>query len=279
MNLDLLLEMEMASTAVVTLTDRAYISRAERTIKDVRTRGNWNGPIVLITVDFVPSIDLINKYDLIIYPVKHIDVSKLKEAWATHPIRRMADERHTKKLAQWNKLHVFDHYFANWERIIFLDAGLRVLDTLEPLLDLDWRGKILAPDDSSPGDNGNRFRLQLDYEANPPVTAAVYEKFGTDIIDRHYFLNCMWVYDTRLLATCNSRDLEEGMNLYPISLCNEMGIMNLYFAFLHNVWTPFPEKTAAGKYLFGWCEYNFPIQNWTNFHFLKYPVTIGFDKD
>ncbi len=269
----------MTSTAIVTLTDSAYIGRVERTIKDIRTRGAWTGPLVLIAVDFEPSKDFIKKYDLIIYAIKHIDVSGLKAAWATHPIKPMSDQRHTKKLAQWNKLHVFDDFFKSWERIIFFDAGLRVLDVVEPLLDLDWRGKFLAPDDSNPGDNGNRFRLQLDYEANPSVTTAVYEKFGEDIKEQHYFLNCIWIYDTALLEICNSRDLKEGMNLYPISLCNEMGIMNLYFAFLHKVWAPFPEKTAAGKYLFGWCEYNFPIQKWTNFHFLKYPVTIGFNTD
>ncbi len=270
-----------ATTAVVTLTDEAYFSKALRTIKDCRGRGQWTGPFVLVCVDFKPADEIINFYNLTIYQVKHINVEELKAAWVKNPIRPMADQRHTKKLAQWNKLYVFDDYFRQWERIIFFDAGLRILDSLEPLLDLDWHGKLLAPDDSSPGDNGNRFAIQMDYKANPEVAEMIFDRFGgTEINDKHYFLNCIWVYDTTLLDKCGFKDLQEGMNKYPISLCNEMGIMNLYFTFLHKVWTPLPERTAAGKYLFGWCEYNFPgTPKWASFHFLKYPVTIDFNRD
>ncbi len=267
-------------TVVVTISDKAYANRAERTIKDIRGRGEWTGDIVFITVDFVPSIDFINKYKVTIFPVKHIDVAKLVEAWKDHPIKPMADERHTKKLAQWNKLYVFDKYFKEWNRVVYFDAGLRVVGPLKPLLDLDYKGKLLAPDDCCPGDNGNRFVVQMDWSANPQVTENILKRFGREIVGAHYFLNCMWVYDTDILDICNMLDLEDGMNRYPISLCNEMGIMNLYFTYLHALWRPLPEKTSDGKWLFAWCELNYSGRpDWTNFHFIKYPVTVPVDTD
>ncbi len=70
----------MASTAVVTLTDAAYISRAERTIKDVRGRGCWSGPIVLVAVDFDVDSALVEKYNLIVHRVEHISCEGLKAA-------------------------------------------------------------------------------------------------------------------------------------------------------------------------------------------------------
>ncbi len=272
----------MTSTVVVTLTDAAYISRAERTIKDVRGRGCWSGPIVLVAVDFDVDSALVEKYNLIVHRVSHISCEGLKAAWATHPIRPMPDQRHTKKLAQWNKLYLFDSFFTQWNRIVYFDAGLRVLDSLDPLLDLPWEGRFLAPDDCAPADNGNRFSIQIDWTANPSVADELLHDFGPQLKKEHYFLNCMWVYDTALQQEgADFKTMETLMNKYPICLCNEMGIMNLIFAIRLRVWNALPEFTPANKYLFAWSEHNYPATRplWHNFHFIKYPATISMNQD
>lgn len=272
------MDSSLSKTAVVLVTDKPFLYRAERTIKDIRSRGEWTGDIVLISVDFIPSIDFINNYKVTIYPVKHIDVSPLVEIWKSYPIKPMADQRHTKKLAQWNKLYVFDEYFLNWDRVIYFDAGLRVVGSINPLLDLDYKDKFIAPDDGCT--NGSRFISQMDWDANPSVTKDIFDTFGEDIVKAQYFMNCMWLYDTAILHTCSKKDLEEGMKKYPISLCNEMGIMNLYFTYIHKVWQPLPEKTADGKWLYAWCESNYAgCPKWSNFHYIKYPITISFNMD
>jgi len=255
-------------TVVVTLCDTGYFPKAKRTIDEVRNKGGWAGDVVLIAVDFqpedIPGVQL--------FCVTHVDTSELVRNLRTHPIRPMEDNRHLGKLYQWDKLQVFRKEFANWKRVVFVDAGIRVFRSLEPLLSLSWRDSLLAPDDSDPYDNGRRFRVQLDLDANPVATKRFFDSFPSSILNRSYFLNCMFVYDTALLNRVSYEDMVRFMNDYPICMCNEMGIMNLVFTFKLGVWKPFPQKVGSA-YLFGWSESNYIEHPPADaFHFLKYSV-------
>jgi hypothetical protein len=257
------------STVFVTLCDQGYFPKAQRTIRDLRTRGGWDGDVVLIAVDFTPDA-----FDGVqIHRTSHINTDGLLASFATHPIRPMDDNRHLGKLYQWDKLQVFTPFVRAWERVVFLDAGLRVVDSVQPLLDIEWRGRFVSPDDSDPYDNGHRFRDQLDLTANPAVTDRLLTDYPRSILEGRYFLNCLFVFDTALLDRVTVGELESAMNAYPICLCNEMGIMNLVFTFKLGVWTPLPQR-VNGKYVFGWCELNYRERpDWRSFHFLKYPVS------
>lgn len=259
------------STVFVTLCDTSYYSKALRTIQELRDYGRWTGDIVLIAVDFNPNpADLPN---VILYKTTHINTDGLLESLRKHPIRPMPDNRHFAKLYQWDKLQVFKPYFRQWERVVFLDAGIRVFNSVQPLLDLHWKGKFLAPDDSDPYDNGHRFSIQLDIDANPDVNEQVFSEFSRDILEAHYFNNCMFVFDTQLTYRTSFEDMEDYMNRFPIFMCNEMGLMNLVFTFKLNVWEPFPQTTSQGKYLFGWSESNYrECPTWERFHFIKYSI-------
>ena len=261
------------STVFVLVTDAGYFPRARRTIGDLRGAGGWDGEVVVLAVGFRPPADDLDAARVTCRGVDHLDTDGLVASLRAHPIRPMADGRHFGKLAQWDKLQVFEPWIRQWERAIYLDAGLRVLDRVDALLALDWRGRLIAPDDALPGDNGRRFRCQLDLDANPPVRDRLLADFGEGILDSRYFLNCLWIFDTRLVERCARADLEDSMNRYPISLTNEMAIMNLHFAFRHRVWQPLPERDANGKRLFGWSELDHPGTTWRDFRLLKYPVT------
>jgi hypothetical protein len=119
------------STAFVTLCDAGYFPRAHQTIKDLRTRGGWLGDIVLIAVDFVPSADFLSSYKVESVSFPRFDISAYVEKLRAKPFSCPTDDgREYKKLTQWEKLHVFDPFFKRWERIVWLDAGLRVLDSV-----------------------------------------------------------------------------------------------------------------------------------------------------
>jgi hypothetical protein len=263
-------------TVFVTLCDRGYLYKAEHTIKELRSNGQWAGDIVLIAVDFLPDDMFLFTHDLILYPVTHIDTSKLVESLKQYPLGPSDDGRHLGKLYQWDKLYAFSDFFRVWERVIFLDAGLRTFDTVQPLLDHPWKGYLVAPDDTGPYDNGRRFNCQLELAANPPVAERVLSEFPETIFNEKYFLNCMFMYDTALLDKCGLEELEKGMTMYPVCRCNEMSLMNLYFTFKHKVWLPLEEK-AGTKYLFGWSERNYREHpTWKDFYFIKYSATKGF---
>lgn len=262
-------------TAFVTLCDTQYLTKAEQTISNLRTYGQWSGDIVLITVNFSADKKFLEKYNVIEYATTHINTDTLVAELKLHPIRPMADGRHFKKLVQWDKLQVFKEYFKQWNRIVFLDAGLRIFNSVEPLLSLDYKGKLLAPDDSDPYDNGNRLKCQVDRDANPVAVFKLLDEFPDIDLESHYFLNCIFVFDTELITADLFSELQRLMNCIPIMLCNEMSLMNLWFVSKKKVWQPFPQK-AGDKYLFGWCELNYKEKpKCSQFHFIKYPVTAG----
>jgi hypothetical protein len=263
-------------TAFVLVTDLNYFTKSKRTIIDLRSKGNWTGDIVLITIDFTLNTNFKNFYNIIDLHFEPIDKLQLLNKIGEQGFSN-SDKREITKLNQWEKLHVFDDYFMKWDRIVFLDAGLRVLDDVKHLLELDYKNKILAPKDGR-YNNYNLFKCQLSYD-NLDMIEKVKRDFGENILNENYFLNCIWIYDTNILRLCDKNQMIEAMNTYTLCRTNEMGVMNLLLRFKYNLWKPFPVKISSGKFLFDWCESNNPSrrQNWRDYCYIKYPVTISFD--
>jgi len=289
------------STVVVTLTNEGYFHRAQRTIIDIRSRGEWTGDLVLITVDFDAPTNFLDFYRVIPFRVKHVDTSILLEKYSRYPIRPTCDNREYAKLTQWDKFYVFHKWFARWSKVVYLDAGLRVLDRISYLTELDCRGALLAPDDAPTYDTEKRFGGIIETDRNTPVVNELLAEYSLDILKARYFLNCIWVYDTALLQSITMEECVDTMNRYPICRCNEMTIMNLLFTFKYKVWRPFPEFVTVvprsnpafvdtdtriievredQKRLFGWTEHDRDYGHhttWRDFCFLKYPSTLPFE--
>jgi hypothetical protein len=269
----------MSTTAFVLVTDSNYFYKASVTVNDLRTVGKWFGDLVLITIDF--NLDERYKIDnnIIEQKFSYIDKTNLLQKIGPNGFEN-SDKRELHKLNQWEKLHAFDDYFLKWDRVVFLDAGLRVLDDVKYILELDCKNKILAPIDgkqltATPND---KFAFQLDHNDADKI-ANVINDFGENIFEQRHMLNCMWVYDTRILNICNKDQLIEAMNKYPICRTNEMGIMNLLFHFKYKLWERFPPIASNGKFLFEWCELNNNFHTtWQNYCFLKYPVTMSLNQ-
>ena len=263
------------TTVFVTLTDQTYFSKALMTLQDLRGRGKWKGDMVLLTVGFDAEPSSVPQ-GCTLRRIEHIDHEPLFRVWDKYPLTPMADNRHRGKVYQWDKLQVFTEFFTQWERVVFLDAGLRVFDSVDSLLELPWKGKLLAPDDADPYDNGNRLVCQFDWKANPEASAKLLRDFGVGLQSKRYFLNCIFLFDTALLKLRPYEVMKAWMVEYPICCCNEMGIMNLFFTVHHSCWEAFPQRVESKeKYLFGWNEANYRERpNWEQFVFMKYPYTV-----
>jgi len=266
-------------TVVVTLTDKGYFHKCKRTLLDIRSRGEWTGDLVLITVDFDAPPNFLDFYRITQKRISHIDCSNVLEAYKTRPIRPTCDNREFAKLTQWDKFYAFDPFFAQWDKVIFVDSGLRVLDKIQYLAELPCDNVLMAPDDAAPYDTSKRFGGIIETDRNPEVVSRLFEEYGEGILKERYFLNCIWMYDTKLLQQITFQELVDAMNKYPICRCNEMTIMNLIITFKHKLWQPFPEFASNGKRLFGWTEWdrNYGRGTWRDFCFIKYPTTINFD--
>jgi hypothetical protein len=260
------------STVFVTLCDEPYFHKAMQTIKDIRGVGEWTGDLVLITVGFsIP--EEAKKFSVIPVSFPGIPTESLLAHFRANPFSvPTCDGREFKKCTQWEKLHVFDSFFCKWERVVFMDAGLRLLDGVGNFLSLEWRGKFLAPDDTW-NDPSKTFRCQIEMSKNEKYIEDLSSKY--DFLDQKYFLNCIFIFDTSLLTNTSKEEMIVIMNTFPIWRTNEMGVMNIFFTFHLKVWTPFPTFAKNGKYLFDWCEYNRPNTSWYEYCALKYPVSLS----
>lgn len=269
--------MEDIKTAFVLITDEGYFQKAKKSIIDLRTKGLYQGDIVLITINFNLNQNFKDFYSIIEVSFPEIDKSKMmnqiKERFPG------GDGREFNKLNQWEKLHVFDEYFLKWDRIVFIDSGLRILDTVQHLLDLDYKNCIIAPNDAGIHNHPDKvFKYQISHH-NPELVEKLTVDFGKDILESQYLLNCIWIYDTSILKICDKYQLINAMNEYPLCKTNEMVIMNLLFHFKYKLWKQMPDYTSSGKYLFEWCELNHRPRNinWREICYIKYPITITFE--
>jgi hypothetical protein len=269
------------STVVVTLTDEAYFRKAQRTIVDIRSRGEWTGDLVLITVGFNAPKNFIDYYKVTCMCVKHINTDSLIEKYKLCPIRPTDDNREYSKLTQWDKFYVFSKEFQKWKRVVYLDAGIRVFDRIQIIADLPCYDSIIAPDDAPPYESEKLFGGIIETDRNKEAVDRLFQTYDRSILKERYFLNGIFVYDTSLLRYDLFTELVDAMNDYPICRCNEMTIMNLIFAFKYKVWSPAPEWVCnKEKRLYGWSEHDRDYGShttWRDFCFLKYPVTINFD--
>jgi len=266
--------MNMEKTCFVLITDKLYLGKAMVTIQDLRTIGCWDNDVVLITIDFDLDETLQKQFNLIEVKFPQIDKSNLIQKIGPNGFSN-SDKREINKLNQWEKLHVFDEYFLQWNRVVYLDAGLRVLDNIKYLLELDYKNHILAPNDASPNFRPDQiFKYQISYD-NEEMVNLLKADLGEQIFEKHHMLNCMWIYDTNILKICNKEMLIEAMNTYILCKTNEMCLMNIMFHFKYGLWKEFPLKASNGKYLFEWCELNHSHHTtWRDYCFIKYPVTI-----
>jgi hypothetical protein len=261
-------------TVFVLATDSLYFQRAKRTIIDLRTKGDWKYDIVVITIGFHLNSNFKDFYNITEVSFPLIDKDNLLNRIGPTGFSN-SDKREINKLNQWEKFHVFDDYFKKWRRVVFMDAGLRVLDSVKYLLALDYKNKFLAPKDGKYYEN-QTFKCQISYD-NYDMVQLVKADFGESFLDEIYFLNCIWIYDTNILNICNKQEMIDAMNKYTLCRTNEMGIMNLLLTFKYRLWEPFPFKLPSGKILFDWCEWNNTNTTWKNYCYIKYPYTISFD--
>jgi len=262
-------------TIFTIVTDLKYYNKAKRTIIDLRTKGNWNGEIVLITIDFDLNTNFKEFYNITEKKFPQIDKQNLLNKIGLSGFTDTTDKREINNLNQWEKLHIFDNYFTKWNRVVFLDAGLRILDDVKYLLELEYKNRLLAPKDAKLYENQD-FKHQISYD-NPCLIDLFKTEFGEEVLKSNYMLNCIWIYDTNILKVCDKNQLIEAMNKYTFCKTNEMGIMNILFHFKYNLWERMPVKASNGKFLFDWVELHNPGTTWKDYCFIKYPVTITFD--
>jgi hypothetical protein len=280
-------------TVVVIVTDIGYFPRAETTIRDIRGRGKWNHDLVVISVGFELPQEFKDLYMIQEKKFAQIDLTRLFEKLGSRGFDD-TDHREFNKKTQWEKLHVFDNWFAQWERVIYFDAGFRIVDRVDFLLERDSQGVIIAPNDAGfpDGDRGpktdSRFRRLVYPKADLETMIQLYEEFGkteadADFMDAEYFCNCIWIYDTAILSY-NLTESNDGLksymievaNRFPLWVSNEMGVMNAVLNVKMGIWREMESRNLANKYMYAWTETTLKSHHtsWQDYCYIKYAISL-----
>jgi len=275
---------EIRDALVVVLTDQNYFGRAATTIRDIRDRGQWKGDLVVIPIGFDLPGDFVALYGVQVKTFSKIDLSQMYAKIGEGGFDG-TDHRELNKQTQWEKIHVFDPWFSQWQRVIYFDAGFRVVDHIEYLLDIELppNGAIVAPNDAGfpCGDRGpktdSRFRRLVYPKIAESMLATMREEYGENFMDAEYFCNCIWVYNTAILLDSPIKDeMIEAAIKYPIWVSNEMGPMNAVLNVKYKKWIEMPSRNQAGKYLYAWSEPTLRERHttWRDYCYIKYAATI-----
>lgn len=253
-------------SVVVVCCDEKDKHRAVMTLEQVRTKGKWIGDIVWIALDFTPNKEFILKWRIRVLERHAYDMSWLWKLRQQYPFQG-TDGRETSKLIQFSKWRVFDYELKRYKYILYLDTGMHIYKPISPLLEMAQDNMFIAPDDRFPFDDPSKsFRQQWDQTSMSEVYQQLQQEYTVLLENGSYFLNCLWLMDSRLIQPDTQQHLLALARRFPISRTNEMALMNLHFS---NVWKPLPERTLDGQRIFDWTQRQF-IEDYM---MLKYPTS------
>ena len=152
----------------------------------------------------------------------------------------------------YNKFHIFDTFFRQWDIVFYLDAGARIHGSLERMKNAcEPVNCIYAHSDAYP-----TYEWKLSTQFCLDMFKSVIEKvqmLGTYNLSTDYFQGTMCIYDTKIIEDNSVDRLFELSEKYPIARRMDQGILNLYFLCERNLWKQIPIKDDQG-FLYDYME-------------------------
>ena len=250
----------MSDNCIILMCDKPYLEKAKNTIQQLRNVGKYQGDIILLVGNDLKYLIIDN---VIVKYFPNIDRTEIVNILKNKPI---ADGREINKVFQWHKVHIFDTYFKQWKKCMYLDSGMHIFNPIERILNLDCAGKLIAHSDAYPTFIW-KLKVQFDSIQFPKLYDELYSKYNLEI---DYFQSGILLYDTNIIDDNTKNDILELSNKYINSKTNEQGIMNLYFNCIKNIWQPITIKDEDYYYYDYWERNNLHCNNYI---MLKYPQT------
>lgn len=251
-------------TTLLLVCNRAYLKKALTTIIELRTIGRYWGKITLLVGDDLrESIPLLERLILRIRPIYMPDIDRSRQLAAIKNNKGLSGIEISKGF-QYHKMYVFHSFFKAYERVLYLDAGMRVMHPIQPILQLDCSKTLRAHSDSFPDyawTLGGQFNF-LDFPEKSVEIAGVVE------LESDYFQTTLMLYDTSIIEEKTFEYLTTLLDRFPNSRTNEQGIMNLW-ALPRKLWTPLEVKAGHSRTLYDFHER--PPLRPQDYILLKYP--------
>lgn len=242
----------MSKNVVVLVCNKLYFEKLKITLNQLRIIGKWLGDIALIHgEDILPDEILDLKKNKLIteaFLVPEFDTTQIVNKRKMYNISG-TDGRIFTKCFQYHKIYVFSTFMKKWEKILYIDTGMIILDDINIFFTLDTSNSILAHSDAYPTYNW-KLHTQFDVRSVPVLTQELsnYCELNSD-----YFQTTMLYFDSAIITDNTCDELIKLSNYFFNSLTNEQGIMNIYFNGIHKLWKQISIK-LGDKLLYDFCK-------------------------
>ena len=221
-------------------------------IKNLRTEGNYDGPLVVITNLFASRFLFKimfknNDKNITFLKFKKTKFNKIAESKLENLKTGSQPNRHITKRFQWEKLNLFDPKLKNWDYIFYLDINMVIHFDINPIFSKLPDKKLFAKADRYPNYDKT---LASQFDQTKPDFETLGKEF--DLSSEKYFQTGVLYFDTNLIEKNTKYDLVKLTNRFPITLTNEQAIMNLYFANILNCYEELPEESEGIISYFYW---------------------------
>ena len=226
-----------------------FVNASVVLLKDIRSKGNYSGDIVLLCDDCSYSSRLagttLSSTEL--ERVSFENVSRLIDI--SPPNRVCADSKilnqkqYKKRTAQWKayyaKLAVFSPYFKRWGRVLYFDSMMEIaLPRLNHFFTkIDSAGSLMANIDGFPS-----MKWTLKTQFIEECDKRLFDQLSRtlDMSERGYFQSTVMLYDTSIM---DEKAFETLIRMYqkwgPIA-DGDQAIFNIYFNSFKKLYKPLP---------------------------------------
>jgi hypothetical protein len=213
---------------VVTFCNKNFLSRTEQTIAELRMNGQYNDKIVLMVGDDLKHYTL-NDPNVVVKYFPTIDRSSV--------LQRLngvstSDGRDFNKPFQWHKIYTFHPFFKDWDCCMLIDGGMRIYNSIWPMINLDCSKQFLAHYDGYPT---YEWKLSCQFESNRFID--LYNDLSANYnLNIDYFQTGMYYFDTSIFENNMIERLLDLGNTYINTRTNEQAIMNLIINCEKKLW-------------------------------------------
>jgi len=242
--------MKKDNNAVAVVGDFKYLSKYfSKFISNLTHKGKFNGDVLVLTSYLTPTFLIPS-----MWKNKNIKVLRFKKISFPSEIKKKylslntngQPNRFKTKNFQWFKLNLFHKKLKEWRLVLYLDINLTVHKDINPIFHIK-PNNILLKCDSYP-EYKNTLRSQFD--SSQKEMDFLEKKFNLD--DNKYFQTGLIYLNTEIIFEEMINEIINYATLYPISITNEQGVLNLYFQDNKHLATELPECIGNDIIYFYW---------------------------
>lgn len=232
--------------AVALVSNRRYFDRALATAENLRKIGEWDGDIVLVIGDDLNhGLEMFDK-NLFNHVVYAPDVDK-----------KVAKGTSRRPRFQFQKMIVFSPFFTKWKQILYIDVGMKIKESIAPLLKFPGSKPIVFPYDGAYQEDGTHA---FSPGNGPGCLLSQFEKgtdFGKYKGDVKSFQTTMFmIRDTSVLERHDFvGEIVKLSHKHPTFITNEQALLNLWAQDNPDEWEWLTRQKHKGRHLYTFMDY------------------------